>query len=142
ESVTRAGAERNTLVLFLSDNGASAEFLDSWPDPARGHRPGSVTGTADSHRCLEVAWADAANTPFREHKMWVHEGGISPPPIARWPEGIPARGKLTRQVGHVIDLMPTLLDVAGVQYPETLAGRRLLPLEGKSLLPVFKGGSL
>jgi len=67
DAVKKIGAEENTLVLFLSDNGASAEFLDTWPNPARGHKPGSITGTAESHRCLEVGWANAANTPFREH---------------------------------------------------------------------------
>jgi len=85
DAVRRMGAEENTLVMFLSDNGASAEFLDSWPDPARGHRPGAETGTPDSHRCIEIGWANAANTPFRENKMWVHEGSISTPLIARWP---------------------------------------------------------
>ncbi|MGB9626506.1 MAG: sulfatase-like hydrolase/transferase, partial [Phycisphaerae bacterium] len=85
EAVRHAGMERNTLILFLSDNGASAEFLDTWPNPARGHKPGSITGTKESHRCLEVGWANAANTPFREHKMWVHEGGIATPLIACWP---------------------------------------------------------
>jgi arylsulfatase len=135
------GADENTVVLFLSDNGASAEFLDSWPNPARGHTPGSVTGTRESHRCLEVGWANAANTPFREHKMWVHEGGISSPLIVSWPRGIASRGELTQQVGHVVDLLPTCLDLAGLQYPKTLDGRALLPLEGQSLVPVFKGES-
>jgi arylsulfatase len=141
EAVKSIGANENTVVLFLSDNGASAEFLDSWPNPARGHTPGSVTGTRESHRCLEVGWANAANTPFREHKMWVHEGGISTPLIVSWPRGIAARGDLTREVGHVIDLLPTCLDLADVQYPEALDGRALLPLEGQNLVPVFKGES-
>ena len=110
-------AERDTLVLFLSDNGASAEFMDTWPNPARGHKPGSATGTRESHRCLEVGWANAANTPFREHKMWVHEGGISTPLIAYWPGHISAPGRLTHEVGHVIDLMPTCLALAEAVYP-------------------------
>jgi arylsulfatase len=136
------GFDRNTLVLFLSDNGASAEALDSWPNPARGHTPGSVVGTKESHRCLEVGWANAANTPFREHKMWVHEGGIATPLIVSWPAGIEARGKLVNQVGHVIDLMPTLLEVAGAQYPESLGERSLTPLPGKSLATAFQGASV
>ena len=142
EAIRRMGVEQNTLVIFLSDNGASAEALDSWPDPARGHRPGSVLGTRESHRCLEVGWANAANTPFREHKMWVHEGGIATPFIASWPAGIKARGELTHQVGHVIDLMPTLLDLAGVKYPKRFQDRELIPLEGKSLAPVLQGKRL
>jgi arylsulfatase len=115
----------------LSDNGASAEALDSWPNPSRGHRPGAAVGTRESHRCLEVGWANAANTPFREHKMWAHEGGIATPLIARWPAGIAARGALTHDVGHVIDLAPTFLELAGAR-----------PSEGVSLVPVFSGGTL
>jgi arylsulfatase len=139
DAVRAIGAEQNTLVIFLSDNGASAEALDSWPNPARGHKPGSEIGTRESHRCLEVGWANAANTPFREHKMWIHQGGISTPFIAHWPAGIKARGTITPAVGHVIDLMPTLLELAGAKYPETFGTRKLTPPEGRSLVPAFGG---
>lgn len=138
-ALERDGLAQDTLVLFLSDNGASAEALDSWPDPTRGHKPGSVTGTKDSHRCLEVGWANTANTPFREHKMWVHEGGIATPLIARWPKGIPAKGTLVRAPGHIIDIMPTLLELAGASYPAELSRRKLTPLEGRSLVPLLHG---
>lgn len=133
------GAEENTLVLFLSDNGASAEFLDSWPNPARGHQPGSVTGTRESHRCLEIGWANAANTPFRENKMWTQEGGTATPLIARWPAGIAARGAFIGQVGHVLDLLPTFLDLAHVTYPKQIGQRSLTPLPGCSLVPALQG---
>jgi arylsulfatase len=142
DAVKRMGAEENTLVLFLSDNGASAEFLDTWPNPARGHKPGSETGTRESHHCLEVGWANAANTPFREHKMWVHEGGISTPLIAFWPAGIRARGQYCRETGHVIDFMPTFLELAGAKYPKSFHGHELTPLPGKSLVPALQGGRL
>jgi arylsulfatase len=142
EAIRRMEVQQNTLVVFLSDNGASAEFLDTWPNPARGHQPGSVTGTRESHRCLEVGWANASNTPFREHKMWVHEGGISTPCIAYWPEGIHEAGCVTSEVGHVIDLMATCLDLAGVDAIESLRRRDALPLDGVSLVPVFRGQSL
>jgi arylsulfatase A-like enzyme len=138
DAVKEIGAAENTLVLFLSDNGASAEALDSWPNPARGHKPGSTIGSRESHRCLEVGWANAANTPFREHKMWVHEGGIATPLIAYWPAGIAAKGKLTSQVGHIVDVMPTLLEVAGASYPAEFQGRKLTPLPGKSLAKVLR----
>jgi len=140
-AVDKLGATDNTLVLFLSDNGASAEALDSWPNPARGHKPGSVIGTAESHRCLEVGWATAANTPFRMHKMWAHEGGISTPLIAAWPRGIAARGELTKQVSHVIDLLPTFIDLAGEKYPQKLGDRELRPPDGQSLAPAFAGAA-
>lgn len=139
EAVRRLDAEQNTLVLFLSDNGASAEFLDSWPNPNRGHKPGSATGTRESHKCLEVGWANAANTPFREHKMWTHEGGIATPLIVSWPAGVPARGKFSSEPGHVIDLLPTFLELAGTTYPEQFKGRALVPVAGRSLVPALQG---
>ena len=142
EAVKRLGVEQNTLVLFLSDNGASAEFLDSWPNPGRGHKPGSEAGTRDSHKCLEVGWANAANTPFREHKMWHHEGGISTPLIVNWPAGIAARGQLAHAPGHVIDLQPTFLELAGTKYPDKFKDRAITPLPGKSLVPALQGKSL
>ena len=152
DTVKKLGAEQNTLVLFLSDNGASAEFLDSWPNPGRGHKPGSETGTRDSHKCLEVGWAIAANTPFREHKLWEHEGGICTPLIVSWPAGKvgqasrrpsgSAAGALCREPGHVIDLQPTFLELAGAKYPAQFHDRALTPLPGKSLVPVLQGGSL
>jgi arylsulfatase A-like enzyme len=132
DSIHRIGATENTVVLFLSDNGASAEALDSWPNPDRGNVPGSETGTRESHRCLEVGWANAANTPFREHKM-------SSPFIISWPGRISATGTFTNQVGHIIDLMPTCLDLAGVAYPQDFQGRKLIPLEGHSLVPILQG---
>src|SRR5436305_12891990 len=85
DTVRQLGAEDDTLVMFFSDNGASAEFLDSWPNPARGHNLCSVTGTRESHRCLEVGWANGANTPFREHKTWVHEVGVATTFFSLWP---------------------------------------------------------
>jgi len=139
DAVKRAGAEENTLVVFLSDNGASAEALDTWPNPARGHKPGSVVGTKESHRGIEIGWANAANTPFRENKMWTHEGGICTSFIAQWPAGIKARGKLTGEVGHVIDLMPTFLELAGGSYPARYRSFELKPLAGTSLVPVLQG---
>ncbi len=141
DAVKKLGAEQNTLVLFLSDNGASAEFLDTWPNPARGHKPGSEVGTRESHKCLEVGWANAANTPFREHKMWDHEGGISTPLIVSWPAGVAARGQFTREPGHIIDLQPTLLELGGVKYPEKFKDRVLTPLPGTSLAPLLLQGA-
>lgn len=142
DAVGRLGAERNTLVLFLSDNGASAEFIDTWPNPARGHKPGAVVGTSESYRTLEIGWANAANTPLRENKMWIHEGGIATPLIAYWPAGIKARGRLAGDVGHVIDFMPTLLELAGATYPRTFKGRTLTPPAGRSFAPVLQGKRL
>jgi len=82
-------------------------------------------------------WANVSNTPFRYYKHWVHEGGISTPLIAHWPEHIRSRGKLCHQPGHLIDIMATCVDVAGADYPVEYKGQKLTPLEGRSLVPAF-----
>lgn len=100
----------NTLILFLSDNGASAEYIVR----GDGHDPEAIPGSSGSYLCLEVGWSNAANTPFREHKMWMHEGGIATPLIAHWPDGIVNPG-LIHRVGHVIDILPTFAKLAGLE---------------------------
>ncbi|MCA9122243.1 MAG: arylsulfatase [Planctomycetaceae bacterium] len=124
----------NTLILFLSDNGASAEIMVR----DDGHDPSAPPGSAASYLCLGPGWSNCSNTPFRRHKTWVHEGGISTPLIAHWPRGIDAHGELRRNVGHVIDIVPTILDIAGVNRPATWNGEPVPPPPGKSLLSVFK----
>jgi arylsulfatase len=88
-----------------------------------------------------LPWANASNTPFRLYKHWVHEGGIATPLIVRWPAGIRRPG-LVHEPGHVVDLMATCLDAAGVEYPRTFEGRPIEPLDGRSLRPLFEGKSL
>jgi arylsulfatase len=126
-------AVKNTLVLFLSDNGASAEIMVR----DDGHDPSAEPGSAATHLCLGPGWSSAANTPFRRHKTWVHEGGISTPLIAHWPAGIPGRGELRQQVGHVIDLVPTALELAGLKPAHERDGVAIPPLQGKSLVASF-----
>ena len=146
------GQEDNTLVMFLSDNGGCAEpiapnfrNLDGKVRTAGGRivRYGNLPtidpGPADTFQSYGRAWANASNTPFRLYKHWVHEGGIATPFIARWPSAIRRRGAILPQVGHVIDLMPTCLDVAGVPYPKVFAGRTITPTEGISLAPAMRG---
>jgi len=133
ETLKKQNQLDNTLIFFLSDNGASAEYLEF------GHKAGSAIGTKESFRTLETGWANAANTPFRYHKMWMHEGGIATPLIAHWPAGMNDKGGLTREVGHVIDMMATCLDVAGVEYPKAFNGKELVRQQGRSLLPTLQG---
>lgn len=120
----------NTLVFFLSDNGASAIGLGKGEEAA----PGSPASYMSYHR----PWAHLSDTPFRKYKIWTHEGGIATPFIAHWPGEIEG-GSLSHEVTHVMDVMPTALDVAGASYPSTFAGRELTALEGKTLLPVLRG---
>ena len=130
DEVRRLGLEEKTLVLFLSDNGGAAE------NPNKG-KPGARTGTRESYSGYARPWATVSNTPFRLHKQRAHEGGISGPAIAYWPGVVKARGSVTPQVGHLVDVMATCVDVAGVAYPKDRQAT-----EGVSLLPVLEGGAL
>ncbi len=101
--------------------------------------PNVTPGPADTYVAYGRGWANVSNTPFREYKHWVHEGGISTPLIVHWPNGIASKGELRRQPGHVIDIMATCVDLAGVEYPKQSGEWTLTPLAGKSLLPALAG---
>lgn len=119
----------NTVILFLSDNGASAEQIIR----ADGHDATAAPGSRRSYLCLGPGWASAANTPFRLHKSYVHEGGIASPLIVHWPAGIRDKGALRHDPCHFIDVLPTLVDLAGGQ-----TGSKDAPaLPGRSLVPAF-----
>ena len=120
----------NTLIVFLSDNGASAEIMVR----DDGHDPKAAPGSASTYLCLGPGWSNMCNTPFRRHKTWVHEGGSCTPLIAHWPDGIEARGELRHTHGHVIDIVPTILDLAGISSDSL----RQVSLPGQSLRPLFE----
>lgn len=124
----------NTIVIFLSDNGASAEQIVR----GDGHDPDAPVGSAKTFLGIGPGWAGLANTPLRLHKSFVHEGGISTPLIVSWPDGIKAHGDLRTNVGHVIDIAPTILELAGGKKPEKWNGKLIPPAPGLSLVPVFK----
>jgi len=129
----------NTAIFFVSDNGASAEQMIR----GNGHDRTAPLGSAATFICLGPGWSSAANTPLRLHKSWVHEGGISTPLIVHWPEGITARGEWRHDVGHLVDLAPTLMELASGQWPETWAGKPVPAHPGRSLVPAFtKDGSV
>ena len=126
----------NTLIMFLSDNGGCHEGgLLGFDNRKNGLPPGGV----DSYMSYGRSWANASNTPFRRFKHWTHEGGIATPLVAHWPAAIGDRGGITSEVGHVVDTMATCLDAAGADYPTEHDGHQVIPLEGRSLLPTFRG---
>lgn len=152
EALRRAGADRNTLVLFLSDNGASDQAVagpldkpnQTWRSDGTltrvGNRPSIWPGPADTFVTGGPAWANVSNAPFRRHKQSNHEGGIATPLIAWWPEVIRRPGAITHELAHITDIPATCLDVAGIAYPAEFGGRQVQPLAGKSLAPVLRGG--
>ncbi len=133
DQIRAMSALDNTLIMFLSDNGASAEIMVR----DDGHDPKAPPGSAATHLCLGPGWSTVANTPFRMHKTWVHEGGIATPLVVHWPAGITARGELRKNSGHVIDLVPTILEVAGGKRPESYSGKPVPAPPGKSLALAF-----
>jgi arylsulfatase A-like enzyme len=171
DELRRTGALDNTLILYMQDNGACAEGIGRQPvaKPRQrvqpkpddyvfvNHRtphirdgrpyrvgPGAMPGPEDTYIAYGESWANVGNTPFREYKHWVHEGGISTPLIAHWPKGMAnsQRGKLEAQPGHLIDIMATCVDVAGAKYPKAVGTNQIKPMEGVSLAPAFRGKNL
>lgn len=126
-----AGELDNTLILFLSDNGGNAESGPQGKLNLPKGQKHTIAWTGES-------WAVLENTPFRLFKHFEHEGGISTPLIAHWPNGIQSKGEWRTQPGHVIDIMPTCVEVAGAQYPTESKGNKILPMEGRSLLAAFE----
>jgi arylsulfatase len=133
EQIRKSGKLDDTLILFVSDNGASSEQI------IRGdlHEPSLPPGSAKTFLGLGPGWASAANTPHRLHKSWTHEGGISTPLIVHWPNGIAAHGELRKNPGHLIDLAPTILELGGGQMPATFDDQPMPPSPGKSLVNAF-----
>jgi len=162
----KKGELDNTLILFMQDNGgcheaygrSSREPINATiepedlqtqmiPDVTRENVPvlmwhDVMPGGPESYIAYGREWANVSNTPFRYYKTYVHEGGISTPLIAHWPKGIKAKNEWRSTPGHLIDIMATCVDVGGVDYPLEYNGNRIIPLEGKSLIPVFEKDEL
>lgn len=169
KALKNKGQLENTLIIYLQDNGACAEELE-WvksvagqpltkamanneiqtkmvPDFTKEGKPvklmrAAMPGPPESYTAYGLNWANVSNTPFREYKHWVHEGGISSPLIVHWPDKIMDGGTLRSQPTHLIDIMATCLDVSGGTYPVSYNGNKIIPLEGSSLVPVIEKNEL
>ena len=150
-ALKRLGQHDNTLVLFLSDNGGCAELMaeDGWakfyPDVhndgrriTMGNRPGLRPGGPLTFMSYDLPWANVSNAPFRLFKHWVHEGGISTPLLVQWPARLPA-GTVTHTPGHVMDLLPTILEATGTPMQADIGGQPVQTPDGESLLRALQG---
>lgn len=126
----------NTLIIFLNDNGACAEGGELGGGPVE-----QLETKQGYWLSYGGAWANASNTPYREYKHWVHEGGIGTPFIVHWPTLIPKEnnGKLIPEYGFLPDIMATCVDVAQAKYPAEFQGNKIMSASGKSLMPLFEG---
>jgi len=156
-ALARHGRLDDTVIVFLSDNGACAEDIpenvtvDELVDKLMiakshtrsgepvhfGNDPARMPGPENTYQSYGTAWANLSNTPFRLYKHWIHEGGISTPLIVHWPNGIADKGGVRHAPGYLPDIMATILDLTGSEYPQTFDGHDVEPLEGSSLRPVF-----
>jgi arylsulfatase len=150
DTLKAMGELDNTLILLMSDNGANAEAgpdgemeAQSLPGP-NGRSVEQRLGGPHSAVEVGMGWATLSNTPFRYFKNFTYEGGVSTPLIAHWPRGIPSarNGSFVRDMCHLIDVMPTLLELTGTRYPAAFNSHELVPLQGRSFAPAFRGQAL
>ncbi len=154
EELERSGRLENTLLMVLVDNGGchveyeterrgpflnkEATTKDGRPMKI-GNNPEVMPGSADTWQSYGRGWANLSNTPFRLFKKYDHEGGIRVPLIIQWPDKITERGQITDQLGHVTDILPTILDAASIAYPVSFDNRKIDATDGISLLPAIQG---
>ncbi len=157
DCLDETGQRDNTVIIFLADNGGCEEHLKEdgsnirrydipmtgGGNPTLGNIPGLMPGPENTFQSYGVSWANASNTPFRQFKKWVHEGGIATPLIVNYAGFKESSGRIVHDVCHTMDIMPTILEITGAKHPEEFHGQRMTPLEGRSLVPAVTGkGSL
>ncbi|MCX6625250.1 MAG: sulfatase-like hydrolase/transferase [Acidobacteria bacterium] len=128
----------NTLILFLSDNGACAETPADWDNID----PSAPMGSVATFINYGPSWASVSNTPLRKWKTDSFEGGVATPLVVHWPAGMAPRSGYNREPAHLIDIMPTVLDITGAKYPGASKQARIPPMDGVSLVPAFKGKTI
>ncbi len=155
DALKRTKRYENTLIMYMHDNGACSEHLggNAWNTAnnvirwaksqgktiAVGDRYDVMMGGPYTYGSVGHNWANAQNTPLRRYKANVHEGGACSPAIMHWPKGLVVKGKITRQRGHVVDMIATCMELAGAKYPKEFRGKKIAPHESLSLVPVIKG---
>lgn len=152
QALEETGRFENTLIFFTIDNGGchveygpdrKGDYLPDQTRDGRPMRPGNLPsimpGPEDTYQSYGHGWANVSNTPYRQFKQYDHEGGIRTPMIAHWPNGIAAKGAIIRAVSHLIDIMPTVLEVAGASPPAEFNGQKPIPMDGHSLAAGFRG---
>jgi arylsulfatase A-like enzyme len=134
QTLKQKGQLDNTLIFFLSDNGACAEFISSGASK-------EVNGQQNTFESYRINWANVSSTPFKEYKHYTYEGGIATPLIVHWPKGIDPKlnNRFISDYGHINDIMATCVEVGKTTYPSTYKNNKIVPLAGKSLLPHFTG---
>jgi len=142
----RPGPEAVKKIIPMSKGALQSRMQ---PERTRDGKPlrtgrGVMPGPADTYVAYGLPWANASNTPFRRYKHWVHEGGIASPLIIHWPGGVAEKmhNQLYAEPSHLIDIMATCVDLAGADYPQTVNGQPITPLQGVSLKPAMHGESL
>jgi len=129
----KLGQLDNTVIFFLADNGGCAEYISN------GKSKDLYGNLADTWESYRINWANLSNTPFREYKHWIHEGGVRTPLIVHWPKGIDKslENSFVRDYGHLTDIMATCVDISGAKYPEKYKNNQIVPKQGTSLLSHF-----
>jgi len=127
----KSGQLDNTIILFLSDNGACAEFISE--------QRKAVDGKADTWESYRIEWANLSTTPYREYKHFTYEGGIATPLIVHYPKGISKKlnNSWVNEYGYLNDIMATCVELAKANYPQTYRGNAIVPMQGVSLTPNF-----
>ena len=135
------GQLENTLILFASDNGACTEGNETGNFNVPNIGSADKFGSVGYYAYPGDSWPNVCNTPYRYYKNDSYEGGTCTPFIAFWPAGISNKGSINNSAYHIIDIMPTLKEISGGTYPTTFRGQNIVPMQGRSFLPVLQNGT-